>query len=700
MRLSQGRSADVLSTGGTATLGVVMLLLTGALLKAGWCSCTMFALNSWALIGTAVLLLGNRTFGVLAEEKEKKTLDCLRLTQLSASELFLYKLRPEFRSLVRLLLCLSPAVLLSAVASGSGLVAGAGVVSIAALGGVLSIVLSLFVSSLATSTSRAVVNGWTLKACWLLLTPVLDLVVSAVTVTTHRYPMFDAFNPFAAAWPLLVPEAQMGLRQHLPLAFLMLGIPLACIMWWVAARRFDQGLTAAPSLTDRHVHQIYRQTPSWVPSWLGVSENPVFMRELASQLRNGAGKWPGYAVFVTLFLAPFLYSQSWNVRRSMELEQNNTRYQLQAAQQAEHPTFTQQTAAPVTSAVPAANQFIRLHSWDGTELRLKGHTNCACLRMKLYSSMHVPLPASQVVKVEYQDPMMHDGEQPVGRPGPQEVTLSDSEATVYGVASLPGNPTNDSLTPETLEQIRMHSMAQGLLGCLVLLSLYLGVRCSGFLANAVTSECDRRSWTDLALTGIGPTQVLQGKLVGTLMMPLIQLLVAAPSLLLFVVAGAISPFGAIQLVGYAALLAVTAGLVGFWASSASPNSHSAHGLALASIGSWLVMTPVLSTQIGRGLVFPLLGLAAVAALRRCNNWAVLGWVAIAVAAFLSPLSLSPWTALPASLSLPGYAGEGLLTWIGGMLSLAGLSAVCYFGTLSAMQQPGQEDTLCADRLAC
>lgn len=54
MRLAQGRSGDVLSTRGTAVFGVALLLLTIGLLKQGWCGCTMFALDSWALIGTAV----------------------------------------------------------------------------------------------------------------------------------------------------------------------------------------------------------------------------------------------------------------------------------------------------------------------------------------------------------------------------------------------------------------------------------------------------------------------------------------------------------------------------------------------------------------------------------------------------------------------------------------------------------------------
>lgn len=706
MRLAQGRAGDVLTTRGTTMVGVAILLLTLFLLKTGWCSCTLFAINSWVLIGSAVLLLGNRSFGVLAEEKEKKTLDCLRLTQLSPSALFWYKLSPEFRSLARLLLSMTPAVLISANASASGVAAGFGVLMIAALGGAMSIIASLFVSSLATNTSRAVVQGWTLKACWLLLTPVFDLVVAAVTVTTQRYPVFDAINPFAAVWPLLVPEAELGLRQLLPVAFMALGVAACALMWAIAARRYEQGLMAAPTLTDRQVHKLYRQTPGWIPGWLGVRDNPVFLRELAAQLRSGAGKWPGYAVFITLFLAPFLYSQSWNVRRSSEMELRN-QTQLRATQAEPDRTSQQADHTGQTDAVTLTNSpppYVSLRSWDGTELRLKGHSHNACLRMALYDKMHVSLPASAIVKVEYRDPMQsYSYNQTPDRPGPAEVKLTNTEAQSYGIATVGSETANSELSVDTLNQIRRHSMAQGLLGCLVLLSLYLAVRCSGFLANAVTSECDRRSWTDLALTGIGPNQVLQGKLAGTLIMPIIQLLVAAPSLLLFVVAGAMCPLRMFQLISYASLLAVAAGLVGFWASSSATSSHSAQGLALASVMSWLVVTPVMIAAFGKGLAFPLVGLALIAASRRASMGVVVGWTLMGLAAFVAPAGLSPWTALPTSMMCGPTPADnlviGFVTWVSGAVALLGLSSVCYYSTLANLQQPGQVDALRADRVA-
>lgn len=698
MTSSSGRRGDVLSAKGSWGLGLLALVITALLLKSGWCSCTLFALNSWALLAGAVLLLGNRTFGVLASEKEKKTLDCLRLTQLSASQLFLHKLTPEFRSLARLLAAMAPATLLSGAFSASGWSGALLVLAVAALAGGLSIVLSLFVSSLASSTSRAVVQGWTLKLSWLLLTPVLDLVVSAVTVTTTRYPVFDALNPFAAVWPVVMPEAVGGLRQGLPLAFLVLGSLAGAAMWWVACRRYDNGMVAAPSLTDRHVHQIYRRTPTWVPNWFQLQDNPVFLRELASQLRSGAGRWPGYAVFVTLFLAPFLYSQSWNVRRSSEMQWNVSGQSQPAVVVSEKNPEVNLLASDGAGGAP----FVRLHSYDGTELRLKGHTACACLRMTCYQKFGVPLPASKVVKIEYRSPLslFSSTSEPESSHGPREVGLSKHEAVSYGISTSGGEAGQRRLSSTTLEQIRAHSMSQGLLGCVILLCLYLGIRCSGFLANAVTSESDRRSWNDLALTGLSPNQIVQGKLAGALLVPCIQLLVASPSLLFFVLAGALTPLAAVQLVVYAVALALTAGLVGFWASSSSPTSHQAQGLALATVLAWLVVVPVVGAAFGRALMIPLLFLG-LSALQR-NRLVAVGWLGLAGAVLLSPFSLSPWTCLPATVACGFGVGHCLLVsglaFVGGLLALAGISALCLGGIQAGLSQPGQEDALRPDRL--
>ena len=62
----------------------------------------------------------------------------------------------------------------------------------------------------------------------------------------------------------------------------------------------------------------------------------------------------------------------------------------------------------------------------------------------------------------------------------------------------------------------------GLAGAIGLLLLYLSIRFSAFLATAVTGERSRRTWEDLALTGISAGDAMAGKVLGSVVLPLTQ----------------------------------------------------------------------------------------------------------------------------------------------------------------------------------
>ena len=101
-------------------------------------------------------------------------------------------------------------------------------------------------------------------------------------------------------------------------------------------------------------------------------------------------------------------------------------------------------------------------------------------------------------------------------------------------------------------------------------------------------------------------------------------------------------------------------------------------------------------------MFPLAGMGLLSLSRGCSRGVSLGWFALAFGALVSPLGLSPWTCLPASLMAGlGRSSEAVasLAWMSGMFSLVGLASVCYYSTLANLQQPGQTDALRADRVA-
>ncbi len=711
---SIGRPRSGLSASGTLALGIGFAVLMLGPTAAGVCGCTTFTISAASLVLMCAVLVGNSTLGALTSEREKKTLDCLRLTQLTAHQVLFSKLRPELSTLSRILLAMGPTVLLTSAFSDAGLTRGFLAVAIAAMAGVLSSVYGLFLSSMFDSTSRAVVAGWVSKAVWLLLTPVLDTIGAAIVVSKNPLPLFDQFNPLAAVWVLAVPEATTGVRAALPVLFLAVAGVSCLAMWMTAVRRFDSGMVSAASLTDRRVHTLYRK--GWGPAWLqarfpGLKNNPSFLRELTLQLRSGAGRWPGYAVFVVLFLAPFLYAQSWAVKDSVSDEL--TRPERPVVTVVGPSTAMQVTPALGEPGVPSTQQSVHL-SVGGTRLVLHGHTGVMCMRLTLNHLAGVPLPPHSLARITETSPLASYSHGGQDGPGPTTVPMTQDEQVRLGLqrpTDTTGEPSSE-LGQIHESRVRQSSLALGVSGAVVLLLLYLAIRCSGFLATAVTSEKDRRSWEDLALTGISPEKALSGKLMGALMMPLVQMTAAFPVLLFFSWSGTLGLFEVLGLYVYAVVLAVTAGLLGLWSSANSPTSHEAHARALMMVLIGFTALPILVASAGGGLAF--FGLLAALVMMSVNAGrpgTCLAWTGLTLAMWLTPKAMSPLTSalgfMPtlstnrvAFLQMlnvaPANGPEMLLNWMGGLIFLGSLSYLLWTATLRKLAHPSQEVALHAE----
>ena len=656
----------------SAGLGLGLLTLV----KAGICPCTAFTGASLLLVILSVLLVGNRAFGALTMEREKKTLDCLRLTQWSAPQVLYYKLAPELHSLYRVLLVLGPSVLILGGLGDAGIARALGVILMAFLGGLASAVFGIFVSSMSDTTSQAYVAGRVGKSVWLLLTPVLDKLLSAVLVSTKAWPVFTTLNPWAATWGLAFPESSTGLEAALPV-LTMIALPVVTAgMWWMACRRFESGMIASPSLTDRRVHPLYRGGRNYPEALRG---NPAFLRELALQLRSGAGRWPGYMVFFVLFLAPFLYAQSWSVKAQLDYEQTNGR---RRAVHVEGPSSAITLPQGTSGAVTHQSQGIALRSASDYRVHyiLKDHTAGTCLRMLAYQWWNMPLPAHELVKVVEEVPTYQDYSQ-TDRPttqtrtsGPREQQLSSQEAAQIGAAGMYAPTQNTNRKSQRPWSISMVALGMGLTGGITLLLIYLGIRCSGFLAAAVTGEKERCTWNDLILSGMSPVTLLTGKLAGSLAMPMLQMSVAFPSLLLFVAAGAVGIFGALGLYAYTVGVACLFALLGLWSSVTSETSHESHTKAL--LGVLLAFgagTLVSSSSAGASLLTGCLLMVVLSGGRSNGSRAlVAGGLAVIIAA-MCPAVVSPLSATHGFLDLPsldrnfrptgGHAGLGMAGWV-------------------------------------
>lgn len=684
-------------------------------LALGVCSCTMFGFASIAMVLGAALLVGSTAFGALTIEREKKTLDSLRLTQLTASQIAAAKLWPEMRLLGRLLLAFGPTVLACGALSPEGLPGGVEVLAVAATGGFLSATMALAISSLCDTTSRAVVAGWTLRGVWLLITPVFDLVLGAVLVQEKAVAAFSFLNPLSALVGILVPEASHGTAVWLPFLSPVAMALAGLLLFKLASRRFDNGLQHGASLTDRVVHPIYRR--GWGPKWLqskipALRSNPAFLREMTAQFRAGAGRWPGYAVFVVLFLAPFFYAKSWAMKDAVQNAMDAPGYsQLQVSHD-----VTPRISNPVetgTQPIDLGGRNVRLEARDGTCLVMKGHTGNFCSRLYLYYALQVPLPRHEMVVVDYGT--NHPSYFQANDPQPMAMTpVDDTTAQMYGLSDADGSQGPDNqLDADSADRLNKASMSVGLAGTVVLLLLYLGIRCSGFLAAAVTGERDRKTWEDLALTGIQPDRALAGKLAGSLLIMAFQMTLAFPVLGFFVMTGNLTlpEMGALYL--YALAVMVTAGCIGLWASATSQTSHQAHGKALLCVVSGFLLAPFLNGFVG-GLLAGLALLAALGSLGLNRRGQAMSLAGISFSLLLAPKVASPVTAIlmfmpslteshtPLTRAFPMSTVTGPEAIVFGMAALvflASLSSFLWNESLRRMSDPVQSTALKADLAA-
>ncbi len=685
-----------------AALGGALLLLGPWL--AGVCACTMFEIGALVLVLLAALRGGNTLYGAITGEREKKTLDSLRLTQLTAGQVVLGKVSGEVLALGWLVLSALPALLILAIVGGIPPQALAGTLAVAVAAGLFASASGLLASSLAGSTSQAVLSGWIFKGLWLVFSPLGDLLLRAVLVRSEAPVFFTAANPVAALALVTVPEAAFGAGRWLVpvnLAFLVLG---SLAMLGLASRRLAGEAPTTSEVQQGAVHPAWRK--GWAPSWLqdlvpGFSGNAAFLREIAWQARTGAGAWPGLAIWLVLFLAPFLYARAWSMQNSepvMPAYSPQVEVRLRAPLGAQPPPThaAEQAGARVVYATAPGHQ---------TALVIRGHRPETCFRLALYQTFGIPMPWGAVQALE-----------PVGPPhgAVREVRLRPLEQvdprTLGDLAMAPPPPPPPPpdfrhgagfASPQDRQSALVRPLQVGLLGTVLLFLLSLSVRSTALLAGALTGERDRRTWQDLALTGITARQVVFGKLWGALLLPFFQMTLAFPVLLIYVFAGVLSPLDLGTLYLFAVALALTSGLLGLWSSARARSTHASQGTAMA----WLLLAFVAGLATGPSRFWALpagiaLALGLVALIRRRSIWK--GWLLTSLGLFVAPQALSPLAAaagfIPALGRVTGLAGphEGLFGtfgFLGAMLVLAGVSLVLVRGILERVEDSSRGGAL-------
>lgn len=582
------------------------------------------------------LFLGSSLFSALAQEREKRTIDALRLTQLSSQDILLYKSHWELKwwrrcNLVFLLLGAASAWW----AASPVIWALVGAAAMAA-SGLLSIALALAVSTRSETTSSAVVNGWISKGVWLVGLPLLDYVIEAVLVLQRDLHFFSYLDP---AWLFhALVNATIYKTETWSLVPIGVGavasVLLARLMLFRSARLIDSSFESVATLEDRERHRVYRKRFAF-----GLERNPFMVRELAWQMRSGAGAWPGYAVFVTLFLAPLLYgaAQQGKVR-----EHEPVRVVRESVTMAEV-----EKPVPSTSQNASFSHVHKRHNHGEPPVEFRCHGGLCVSQM-----MGLPVPRPS-------NPFGDSRNVLVKRADGSVALLSEHEAAA--VTAPPRDWNGNGLSSQNVGERLSRELDRGLLTGLVLTILYLFIRGAAFMAGAVTSERERRAWDQLALTGVTPQTYLGGKLLGVLYYPMRQLVLTSPLLLLFAVVGEVPMVEMLFVIPLLAVSFLTAASLGLLTSSTEMTSHQAQGKALI-LALAILLCPMMPGAVLLTVMAALYALQGTAT-TTCEKFALSLWSGFWVA--LCGSAVSP---LAVAMKVCGVSTFGPLIVVGGLPS--------------------------------
>lgn len=637
------------------------------------CFCTLLPAALLLSFVFNALVLGGSLFAALAQEREKRTIDALRLTQLSSLDILFLKSRTELRGWAKGNAILMGLMLAAGVIGDEPLLwALSGGVALAA-GGLLSIALALAVSTRSETTSSAVVSGWVCKGAWLAGLPLLDQVVEAVFVTDGPVHLFRYLDP---AWVAMrVGEASFFEVSGLSLAGLWVGtlatLGVAALAVLQSSRLIDTSFESAASLEDRTRHSAYAKN---FP--LGLHENPFFVRELAWQMRSGAGRWPGYAVFVTLFLAPFLYGVAQGQKGHDTTPVKVVRQDLLVAPtRPEAPAPVQQGTggspdAPSSGCYPgsAPTEVARAHS-----------------HLCLSRAMGLPVDRYEISCTPgYRSVVTSTGRvEQVSEVALERMTNQGGEASGYRRAS--------EYSAYGRKSYMEYELGRGLMTGLMLTIIYLFVRGGAFMAGSITGEKERRAWDQIALTGVEPETFVSGKLLAVLAFPMKQMLVATPALVLFAVYGVLTPMQLIAVIALLASCFVAAGTLGMASSTWCRSSHEAQGLALGAAAGLLLLplNPMGWLLLTGGLV----GLVARAKLSASGRFVAAGGLltvaAVGGAAFspvASVMSLFGSSVCSTSPVFAAFGSTGALLW--SALSMGCAAGLFYLAAVRGLETGG------------
>jgi ABC-type Na+ efflux pump permease subunit len=313
-------------------------------------------------------------------------------------------------------------------------------------------------------------------------------------------------------------------------------------------------------------------------------KNPIFLKEMVSFRTDILGLIPGILVFIVLWLAPCFYcisDVSVFGRSHLHLRDR----QLTVVPDTQVPSTSGQSNQNTGNSIAVTNN-------RGETFILENHKKDLCLRMFLYEFIAIPLPVDGYYSYENQSDIQS---QQFSQNRQIDNSMNSQQTKEYNASGKLVNvktynyhqprynqEINNPEPPVTLG-LTHDALIIGFYISSVLILIYLVIRCSGFLCSTYQTEKNKLTWDVLRLTGLSNEDIVTGKLLGVLFLPLLQMSLAFLVLSFWVIEGAVTFSGALYFYIFCIAASMVAGLLGQYNSLKYKTAHESQGHTIATV---------------------------------------------------------------------------------------------------------------------
>ena len=557
------------------------------------CPCTLFTIACFLQVLLVVTIPGRFATTAIVGEREKKTLDGLRLTSIGPVGIITGKILPDLLEMAKIILVTSPFLLLLGWSfSGTDFLTPFLVIFISICSGLTMICGLVLLSAYSSTVSSAIVMSWVLRFVWLGITPLLDSLIAAILARPVTVPFLSNLNPFVPMFVLLMPGTlKQSLWRYVIFIYPFI-VPLFCISSvYLSAALIEKGEKASQNGRSKNFDFFSSGNfADRISDVITVFKNPIFLKEIVSYRKDLAGFIPGVLVFVILLLAPYFYCVSSGVKAfNFGIRHNHT---MVTSVETRVNDMTEHDSIP---SFPSDNTGITVRNNIGEVFNLPGHKENGCLRVILYEAIALPLPYLSVTANTHNGLYNNQcGNQVLQIDNSSNNSsinnLSIPSGTVTGNSQNLQNPVM-SVDYNVLAGDRNVLFAGFYLG-LFLLIVYLVFRSSSFLCATYNTEKNKLTWDLLMLTQLKPSDIISGKLMGALFIPLLQMTTGFLALFFWIHKGIITYSGAFGFYIFCVSIVICAGLLGQYNSITSPSAHVSQGKTIGKVAVLLLVLPV------------------------------------------------------------------------------------------------------------